>query len=782
MDKADPPPAGKSLSFGLERIGLLPLRFPVLTAVLLIALTLGAVIGMGRLSVDDSLSELFRADTPDFHEYETMAQRFPSSEFDVLIVVEGAMLLERKSLDQLREMVLELQFVPSMRGLVSLFSAREPAARGVIPPPLFPAELPEGDVFDRLVENVRANQIISGKLLSDDGQLALIVVALDRKVVSSTGLREAVGEIQNIAETMLKGTGLTVQLSGAPVMQLEIRNAVERDQLLYNALGFLLGAVIAIGFFRRVSLMVIAALPPIIGIVWSLGLFGFMGFKLNLFLNVMSPLIMVMGFSDTMQITYAIRDRLMQGDSRVEAIRWAILVVAPACVLTVATAAASFVTLLFSDSGLIRTFGLAGALSTLIAYIAVITLVPFLSLILLRNEAAFTDKLKARDAGVDMLKAFCGGVAEQVARRPAIFALGGLLAVVGLGAVHLSLEPRYRLADQVPDREQALEASDRLDAKLTGANPVHVMIDWPAGKSLYDEEVLNVITSVHDIVESQSGVGNVWSVETLRRWLWEAGDGSPETLKEYVEVLPKHLTQRFINFEANAAVVTGRIPDLDSAELRPVVERLDSLVQELRKTHPEFKIAVTGLAVVAARNSGSMIAQLNVGLTSEMIFVSAMVGLAFRSVLIGLVTILPNLFPVFAAGALLAISGEGLQFASIVALTIAFGLSLDATIHYLNRLRLETRPGEDPAIGVKRATVLVGPALMLTTLVLAFGLGITVFSDLPSLRLFGRLTAITLIAALIGDLLILPAAMLMARRLAARLRKRGNGGELPDER
>lgn len=770
MNEAGQPPAGKSLSFGLERIGLVPLRFPWATGVFLIAMTLAAIIGMGRLSVDDSLSELFRADTPDFHQYEQMARRFPSSEFDVLIVVEGEKLLARKSLDQLRELILELQLVPSMRGLVSLFSAREPAPRGVIPPPLFPVELPEGEVFENLVEKLRANRIIAGKLLSDDGTLALIVVALDREIVAGTGLKTVVGEIRQISEEMLAGTGLTVKLSGAPVMQLEIRNAVERDQLLYNVLGFLLGAVIAIGFFRRISLMVIAALPPIVGIVWSLGLFGFMGFKLNLFLNVMSPLIMVMGFSDTMQITYAIRDRLMHGDSRVEAIRWAILVVAPACVLTVATAAASFITLLFSDSSLIRTFGIAGALSTAIAYVAVITLVPFLSLIMLRNEASFSEQLKESDKGVDMLKAFCGAVAERVARRPAVFALAGFFIVISLGAVHLSLEPRYRLADQVPDREQALEASDRLDAKLTGANPVHLMIDWPAGKSLYDDEVLTVIGKVHDIVESQSGVGNVWSVETLRRWLHEAGDSSPQTLKDYVEVLPKHLTQRFINFGEKAAVVTGRIPDLDSSELRPVVERLEVLVQKVRDAHPDFPIAVTGLAVVAARNSGSMIAQLNVGLTSEMIFVSAMVGLAFRSLLVGLVTILPNLFPVFAAGALLAISGEGLQFASIVALTIAFGLSLDATIHYLNRLRLETRPGEDPAIGVKRATVLVGPALMLTTLVLAFGLGITVFSDLPSLRLFGRLTAITLVAALVGDLLILPAAMLMARRFAARLK------------
>jgi uncharacterized protein len=109
---------------------------------------------------------------------------------------------------------------------------------------------------------------------------------------------------------------------------------------------------------------------------------------------------------------------------------------------------------------------------------------------------------------------------------------------------------------------------------------------------------------------------------------------------------------------------------------------------------------------------------------------------------------------------------EGLQFASIVALTVAFGLGLDATIHFLNRLRIEDNPAEDPASSVKRATILVGPALILTSLVLACGLAVTVFSDLPSLRLFGWLSAFTLLAALIGDLFILPATVLLLRRLS----------------
>ena len=211
-------------------------------------------------------------------------------------------------------------------------------------------------------------------------------------------------------------------------------------------------------------------------------------------------------------------------------------------------------------------------------------------------------------------------------------------------------------------------------------------------------------------------------------------------------------------------VVTGRIPDIDASKILPLVETLDKGMQPVRDKHPGLTISVTGLSAIAARNSAGMIGQLNHSLTVEMIFVAAMIGLAFRSFGVALLAFLPGLFPIVASGALLFALREGLQFASIVALTVAFGLGLDATIHYLNRLRIETKAGDDPMKGVLRAAGLVGPALALTSIVLACGLAVTMFSELPSLRLFGELAAVTLIAALIGDLIILPATVLAIRR------------------
>jgi hypothetical protein len=673
--------------------------------------------------------------------------------------------------------VTDLQLVEGTRGIISLFSARQAPAPGKLPAALFPAELPEGADYDKFIETVKTNEIIRGKLLSEDGTLALIVLSLEPEVVASNKLTKTIGDIRKLMKDDLAGSGLNAELSGVPVMQLEIRNAVERDGLTYNILGILAGCIIAIIFFRKISFMIAAAFPPLIAILLALGGLGWAHFNLNMFLNVMTPLIMVISFSDSMQLTFAARDRLIAGQDKFTAFKNAVLVVGPACVLTHGTAGISFIALQFSDSDLIRKFGEAGLAATIIALIAVLSLVPVFGVLFVRNERVFATKFQSADAGVQALRNFCYWIAVRMVSRPGLFSLIAVLIVAGLGVIYSNLEPRYRLADQVPDKQQAVAASGRLDAKLTGANAIDVLIEFPKGESLYSPETLQTIADVHATVETAAGVGNVWSLETLRRWLAEkAGSSDVATLKEYVNLIPEYLVRRFISADQTAVVVSGRVPDLDSSQILPVVEKLDTALDVVRSKHPGYEIAVTGLSAIAARNSANMIEKLNRGLTVEFALVAMFIGLAFRSWVVMFACILPGIFPVVLSGTVLYALGEGLQFASVVALTVSFGLGLSATIHFLNRLRLESKPGITSAIAVERATVLVGPALILTTVVLACGLVVTVFSDLPSLRLFGWLSAFAMIAALVADLFILRPTAMFLINLSERIRGARSSG------
>jgi uncharacterized protein len=299
-----------------------------------------------------------------------------------------------------------------------------------------------------------------------------------------------------------------------------------------------------------------------------------------------------------------------------------------------------------------------------------------------------------------------------------------------------------------------------------------VMVRWQGAGKLYDPSTLSVVAEAHDVLETQAGLGNVWSLDSLRRWLAEAGDTRIETVKRYVGILPEHLVRRFIAADEQAVLVTARLPDVDASEILPVVEKIDAALDPVRSAHPGYEISVTGLPAIAARNSAKLISELNWGLVGDIFLVFVFLGIVLRSALAGVASVLPSLFPIFATGALLWWTGEGLQFASIIAITVAFSLAIDSTVHFINRFRLE----EDRLGGARgtahealmRTAHHIGPAVVLTTIVLALGLGVTMLSHLPSLRLFGRLAGVCLFASLIGQLVLLPAVITLFRRYVPR--------------
>jgi len=160
-----------------------------------------------------------------------------------------------------------------------------------------------------------------------------------------------------------------------------------------------------------------------------------------------------------------------------------------------------------------------------------------------------------------------------------------------------------------------------------------------------------------------------------------------------------------------------------------------------------------------------MIRQLNSGLLIAIVLVVAMIGVAFRSVTMMAISIAPNLFPLVATGAVLYAFGGGLEYSSVIAFTVAFGLAVDDTIHFLNRLSVEESRSASAEKAVRQTLYVVGPVLVLTTIVLVLGLAVTLFSAVPPTQQFGRLAMTMLFAALVADLLFLPAIILTLRKL-----------------
>ena len=190
-----------SITFGAERLALIAFRSPPATVLIALVLAVLAVLGIQRIRIDNSLSQLFHSESPAFKLFEQASHDFPSSEYDVMIVLTGNSLLDHKSVEKLRSLVIDVQLIEGTRGALSMFSARQPAPGGGLPEPVFSEPLPQGSAYHELVERALNNDIIHGRLLSADGQLALIVLSLEPSVVDGGPLETIVNDIrQTMAE------------------------------------------------------------------------------------------------------------------------------------------------------------------------------------------------------------------------------------------------------------------------------------------------------------------------------------------------------------------------------------------------------------------------------------------------------------------------------------------------------------------------------------------------------------------------------------------------------
>ncbi len=759
-----------SLGFGIERVGLPSLRNPKTSMIVILLVSLVAALGLLKLKPSGSLGELFRSNSTEFANYQKLNKLFPTTEYDVMVLIKGKDLMRPQTLDDIRNIQLELEFADGVENVISMFTMRGTPDKTGYAPPLFAADMPTGIEFDRLKKQVDEHPHIKDKFLSkpdkDGEQVALMVLSLKEGSTVTGVLSKVIDGLHETIKEQAEPANLHYLMTGSPVMQLEIRNSIKHDRITFNVIGFTFGVFISLYFFRRPTLVFISSICPAFAVLWIMGLLGHVGQPINTFINVLPPLIMVITLSDAMHMVFSILKGMRAGKSKYDAVKESILSVGPACVLTSLTTTIALLSMALTDSADIKAFALAAAGGTLMAFFAVITLVPTLSMLLIKDEKSF---LEEKDTGFNpllWLEQLCLKLTGFVMPRWRQLAILGISVGIIFTILHTQLDARYRLSDQVPDADKTLLAMDLIDEKLSGAQKINILVTWPDGMNYHSPKVMQAIGETHRLLEHQSKINNVSSLETMRLYLKkELEQENPTTFKAYVDKLPDHLSARYLNLDERTALVSGQIKNLEAAQVAPVLHQIETVLGTLRQKFPQLEFTTAGLAVVSALQSTNMINTLNQGLMLAIVIVIILLGVAFRSLDAALLSIVPNLFPIVSVGAVLHLFGEGLQFASVMGLTVAFGLAVDDTIHFLNRYELEQRETGSVESHVRNTIAHIGPVLILTTLVLLCGLSVTSLSDLPVTRLFGQLSMATLASALIADLLILPAIILAARKI-----------------
>ncbi len=742
--------------FGLEKFGLLTLKFPRATLLVVAAVTAFFIYGGTLLGFSSDIREIFRSGSADFATLEEVERQYPDSGRDILILVEGHDLFRPETLETLRNFHLDLGLVEGVKSTLSMFSARHPPDAAGKTVSLFPVEIAETDDMAELRAMVQSHPLVSGRLISVDGSLCLFVISLDRKYSDVEALQQRIGEIESLARATLADSGLKFTLTGSSVMRVEIIGALIRDQKTFRILGLSVATLLCWLFFRSIPYVIIALAPAALAIIGLKGGMGLAGQDINVLTNVIPGLVLVIAFASALHMLFAIRRKLGRSKDLQEAIGEAVIEVGPACVLTAATTTIALLSLTIVPHPFITGFGLTAATGTAFTYVAIMATVPPLALLLLGKMGPIEGGWGKADSIHRAFEAISRICATMVRANPAAIAAIGIALALVCGTFYALNKPQYQYQDNLPKGSAAFQAIEAINAKLSGVNTLKLLVRWPPDAKPSPAAKLQVIREAHDVLSRDAMLRLVSSMHSVQSW-YDAGNRGADDLFTFLEKTKTSLSGRLISAEHNSAVITGYFGSIPAADLVAGINALNGALSDVRERHPGVTFALTGLVPVSAHASTDMINQLSWSLLSAVAVIILLIGLAYRSVFAGLVSILPNVLPIFIAGAWLHLSGRGLQFTSVVAFTIGFGIAVDSTIHVLNRYRLAKDELGSSRDAIELTIRTIGSVLIVSTLVLMAGIGGTVFSELPMVRLYGQVIVLLLATALAGDMLFLPA-------------------------
>ena len=740
----------------------------------LVALATGVALhGLTRIEFDDVPREIFASGDEEYARLLSVYADFGSDDNDVLLVFEGSDWFRPESAALLRraaERCARLDDVDSVTwfGGIPVFAG---------PGSLLPRALL--DVSDDELEAARArartHPLVRGRLLSDDGRVALMLVRLRDGLDGIAQIEPAVDELRALAagwgrrmdgekEGASEGRP-RVGVTGIPPIRVDIYETIQGDQVRFFLIGSVLCLALSLYLFRSVGAVVCTTVPPLVASVWAYGFIGLAGGRLDILSGVLSVLVIVIALTDSVHLMIDVRISRAHGAGRVEAAVRAIRHLGLPCALTSLTTAIGFGSLTLASVPAIRRFGVLAAGSVVVAFFAVITIMPLLASVFARVGASRAD----RETGSWGRRA--GPVIAFVVARARSIAVLGAAATAGLFALSMQLVPENRLTEALP-HDEAYRALMVAEEAFGGVLPTYVLVDWERSPALEVEAVLDVVGEVSDFLSGVDGIGRPLSVLDVL----DAVPGARTSPAAALAILPEEVTRRVARFDVQRTLVFAQMPDEGSHVLNPLFARIRDGLRAIGARHPEVDLHLTGTDVVARSNVNRMIDDLARSLAFAALIIFGVIALEFRSLRIGAISLLPNLFPLVLVGGALRLFDRPLQMGSAVLFTVLLGLAVDDTIHFLARYRREAArrspKGSPASVGppgaIEAAFLAVGRAILITTCVLGTGFLTVGLSDVPTNRLFAWLSCLGLGGALIGDLLVLPALLVLAERRRAR--------------
>ncbi|MCH4822035.1 efflux RND transporter permease subunit [Gramella lutea] len=583
-------------------------------------------------------------------------------------------------------------------------------------------------------------------------------------------------ELDPLIQQFEKEHGIDIRVSGMPYIRtLNAQNIVDEIGLFILA-ALLVTSLIFFFFFRSIRATLISMITVCIGVMWAFGVIGLLHYEITILTALIPPLIIVIGIPNCIFLINKYQQEIKKHGNQAKSLQRVITKVGNATLMTNLTTASGFATFILTDSQLLREFGVVASINIVAIFILSLLIIPIIYSYLRPPKDRHLKHLNKRWIGgfVDWM--------ENMVRnhRIAIYISSVVLlaaSIIGIYTIKIS----GSILEDMPKNTTFYKDVKFFESEFDGVMPMEILIDTKRPKGVMKLSTLKRMDELEEFIVDVPELSKPLSVNRLVKYSKQAYyNGNPKYyqlpssqernfIMPYAKSLSSNegIMQSYVDSTGQYARITTFMKDVGTEKMEEIE---NDLLPQIKKIFPEerYDVSITGKALLFQKGTNYLVRNLIISLGLAIILIALLMAWMFRSFRMIIISLVPNLLPLLVTAGLMGFLGVPIKPSTILVFSIAFGISVDDTIHFLAKYRQELKANNWK---IKRSVYAAlretGVSMFYTSIVLFFGFSVFMISSFGGTVALGGLVSATLLFAMLANLLLLPSLLLSLERSIA---------------
>lgn len=577
-------------------------------------------------------------------------------------------------------------------------------------------------------------------------------------------------------EAFEKSTNMDVRISGMPYIRtINAQNIVDEIGLFIMA-ALAVTSIIFFLFFRSWRATFISLVVVCIGVMWTLGVIGGFNYEITVLTAIIPPLIIVIGVPNCIFLINKYQHEVKLHGNKVKSLQRVITKIGNATLMTNLTTALGFATFILTESKLLKEFGIVASLGIISIFILSLLIIPILYALLPHPKERHLEHLNKRWIG-----GFVNWIEQTVKhRRITIYITSVILLIVSIIGIY-KIKISGSLIEDMPQEADFFEDIRFFESEFNGIMPLEIMVDTKQKNGVMKLPTLKRMNELEELITEIPELSRPMSIVSLVKYSKQAFyNGNPNyyqlpTSQESTFILSYaknstsniSLLNNFVDSTGQYARITTFMKDVGTNKMERIEETLQNKID---KVFPEdrYNVTMTGKALVFQKGTKYLVNSLIISLSLAILMIALFMAFMFRSFRMVVISLIPNLLPLLITAGIMGYVGIPIKPSTILVFSVAFGISVDDTIHFLAKYRQELQANnwkiKTSVYGALRET---GISMFYTSIVLLFGFSVFTISSFGGTVALGALVSITLLFAMLSNLVLLPSLLLSLERSIA---------------